>query len=71
MRGKFVRLSVVCKVNWADPGFRLRFQFFRSVDLNEDTKRCLNAPTLNLNYIWDMGLVIAEKLGSFWPIYVQ
>ena len=36
------------------------FQFFRSVDLNKDPKRCLNAPSLNLSCMW------AGSMPIFW-----
>ena len=36
--GKFIRLSFLCKINCADPGFHLCFQFFRSVVLNKGKK---------------------------------
>ena len=43
MRGKIVRLSLLCKINWADPGFHFFFQFFGSVDLNKVTEKRINA----------------------------
>ena len=51
-RGKIVRLSYLCKINWADPRFRFCFQLFRSLDLNKITEKPLNALTLKLSYMW-------------------
>ena len=63
MRGKIVRLSDSGKFISVDPGFHFCFQFFRSVDMNKVTKRCLNAVTLNLSYMWARSLLI--YLGLF------
>ena len=56
--GKIVRLSVLCKINWAYPRFHFCLQFFRSVDLNTVTDRCLSGLTLNLNYMSAWSLLI-------------
>ena len=37
---------------FCDGGFNFCFQFFRSVDLNQDPKRCLKALTFSLSFIW-------------------
>ena len=52
MRGKIVRLSLLCEINGADAGFHICFQYFRSADLSKVTKKCLNALSLNLSYMW-------------------
>ena len=41
-----------------EPEFYFCFQFFRSVDLNKVTKRCVNALTLNLSYVLAWSLMI-------------
>ena len=43
---------------FSNPGFYFCFQLLRSVDLNKVTKRCLNALTLKLNYMWAWSLLI-------------
>ena len=63
MRGKIVKLSALCKIISADPRFHFCFLFFRSVDLNKITKRCLNVLTLSLSYMWAWSLLIC--LGLF------
>ena len=63
MRGKIVKLSALCKIISADRRFYFCFLFFRSVDLNKVTKRCLNVLTLNLSYMWAWSLLIC--LGLF------
>ena len=63
MHGKIVKLSLVCQFNYSYPGFHFCFQFFRSVDLDEITKRCLHALALNLSYMWVWSLLI--YLGLF------
>ena len=43
---------------FSDPGFHDCFRFFRSVDLNKDAKRCLNALHLNLSCTWNWSMAI-------------
>ena len=64
-RGKIVRMSLLCKINWANPGCHFWLQFFRSVDFNKVTKRRLHALFLNLSYIW------AWSLPIFWGLCGQ
>ena len=45
---------------FSDPGFCFCFQFFRSVALNKNPKRCLNALSLNLSCLW------ALSMAMFW-----
>ena len=58
MRGKIVKLSVLCKINLLDPRFHFCFQCFIFVDWNNFTKRYLKALALNLNYMWAWSLLI-------------
>ena len=63
---EIVKLSLLCKTNWADLWFHFCFHFFRSVDLNKNTKRCLSALTLNLSFIWAWSLrIYLGLLGQF------
>ena len=57
----------------SDLGLQFCFQFFRSVDLNKVTKKCLNALTLKLSYTWAWSLLIYLFLNQpfFRPIFVQ
>ena len=51
-RKKLSKMSSLVFRAFSDPGFYFCFWFFRSVDLNKDPKRCLNALSLNLSWMW-------------------